>query len=205
MADRSNFRKMLDRTRPGKIRVFAESELKDCQDYFLEVESDSTLAPSEIITASERLALIRSELTLRHSDAKHRQTQRLARWAIAFGMVSVAVAIISGIAQFLAHKPTRETLPTVGVPIVDTPRPVVLPSATPELAAEPVTATPEATAASATATPRFTGTPKRKRTPTEQRRKKRRTRPEPVKKTDPVSDLLRSLFPPKPTPKSSPR
>src|SRR5215510_704425 len=194
MADQSNFRKMLDRTRPGKIRVFAESELKDCQDYFLEVESDSTLAPSEIITASERLALIRSELTLRHSDAKHRQTQRLARWAIAFGMVSVAVAIISGIAQFLAHKPNRETLPTVGVPIVDTPRPVVLPSATPEPAAEP-----------ATATPRFTGTPKRKRTPTEQRRKKRRTRPEPVKKTDPVSDLLRSLFPPKPTPKSSPR
>ena len=204
MADQSNFRKMLDRTRPGKIRVFAESELKDCQDYFLELESDSTLVPSEIITASERLALIRSELALRHSDARHRQTQRLARWAIAFGIVSVAVAITSGIAQFLAHKPTRETWPTVGVP-ADTPPPVVWPSATPELALGPVTDPPEFTASLATATPQLTATPKRKRTPAAQRRKKRRTRPEPVKKTDPVSEFFRSLFPPKPTPGSSPR
>jgi hypothetical protein len=84
MADRSNFWKMVDRTKPSKLRVFAENELQDCEDYFLEIQSDSTLPPNEIITASERLALIRSEIDLRHSDAKHRQTQRLARWAIAF-------------------------------------------------------------------------------------------------------------------------
>jgi hypothetical protein len=207
MADRSNFWKMVDRTKPSKIRVFADTELRDCEDYFLEIESDSMLPPNEIITASERLALIRSELALRHSDAKHRQTQRLARWAIAFGMVSVAVAITSGVMQFLAHKPTPETWPaTIEAPIVATPPPVELPSATPERTAGSLTATPEFTAAaSATATPQFTATPAPGRMPTERPRKKRRTRPETTKKTDPVSELLRSLFPPRPTPRDGSR
>src|SRR5678816_3113126 len=121
MQDRSDFWKMVDRTKPSRLRVFAESELRDCQDYFVEIQSDSTLPPNEIITASERLALIRSEIDLRHSDAKHQQTQRLARWAIAFGMVSMAAAITSGVAQFFAHKPTRETGPTtIRAPIVAT-------------------------------------------------------------------------------------
>jgi hypothetical protein len=206
MTDRSNFWKMVDRTKPSKIRVFAQSELQDCEDYFLEIESDSTVPPSEIITASERLALIRSELALRHSDAKHRQTQRLARWAIAFGMLSVAVAIASGVAQFLAHKPSREARPaTIGAPIVSTPPPVELPTATPELTTGPPTATPEFTPAPATATPQLTVKPTPRRTPTEQRRKKRRTRPEAKKKTDPVGGLLRSVFPPKPTPRDGSR
>ena len=197
MADRSNFWKMVDRTKPGTLRVFAESELRNCEDYFLEIQSESTLPPIEIITASERLALIRSEIDLRHSDAKHRQTQRLARWAIAFGMVSVAVAITSGVAQFLAHRPTRETWPaTVGAPIVAAPTPRELPTATPELTTAPPTVTPQFTPAGPTATP----TPRR--TPTEQRRKKRRTRPETTKKTNPIGELLRSLSRPKPTPRS---
>ena len=100
---------MVDRTKPSKLRVFAESELRDCEDYFLEIQSDPTLPANEIITASERLALLRSEIDLRHSDAKHRKTQCLARWAIAFGMVSMAAAIISGVAQFFGRKQTRET------------------------------------------------------------------------------------------------
>lgn len=190
MADRSNFWKIVDRTKPSKLRAFAESELRDCQEYFSEIQCDSTLPTNEIITASERLALIRSEIDLRHSAAKHRQTQRLARWAIAFGMVSMAAAITSGVAQFFAHKPTRETWPaTIGAPIVATPSARELPTPTPEL-----------TAASPTATPQFTAAAAGRRTPTEQRRKKRRTRPETMKKTGPVGELLRSLFPPKPTP-----
>src|SRR5262245_33383128 len=101
MADRSNFWKMVDRTKPSKLRVFGESELRDCLDYFSEIQSESTLPPNESITASERLTLIRSEIDLRDNDARHRRTQRLARWAIAVGMVSLAAAIISGIAQCL--------------------------------------------------------------------------------------------------------
>jgi hypothetical protein len=195
MADRSNFWEMVDRTKPSKLRVFAESELRDCEDYFLEIQSDSKLPPNEIITASERLALIRSEIDVRHSDAKHRQTQRLARWAIAVGMISMAAAITSGIVQFFAHKPTRETWPgTIGEPIVATPS-----------ARELATPTQELSVASPTATPQLTAAPTPTRTPTEQGRKKRRTRPETRKKTDSAGEKLRSLPPPKPTPKKGSR
>jgi hypothetical protein len=201
MADRSNFWEMVDRTKPGKLRVFAESELRDCQDYFLEIQSDSTLPPNEIITASERLTLIRSEIDLRHGDARHGRTQRLARMAIAVGMVSLAVAIISGVAQCLANKPIRENWPAaIGTPTVTTSTPMELPTATPEL-----TATPPTTAPALTATPTVSAVtaPTPRPTPTEQRRKKRRTRPEAIRKTDPggrVEEFFRSLFPPKPTP-----
>ena len=170
MADRSNFWKMVDRTKPSKLRVFVESELRDCEDYFLEIQSDSTLPPSEIITASERLALLRSEIDIRHSDAKHRQTQRLARWAIAFGMVSMAAAITSGVAQFFAHKPTHETLLATGAPIVATPSARELltptqeltamsPAAMPELSAASLTAMPELSAASLTVMPELSAAP----------------------------------------------
>ncbi len=192
MADRSNFWKIVDRTKPSKLRLFPESELRGCEDYFLEIQSDSTVPPNEIITASERLALIRNEIDLRHSDAKHRQTQRIARWALAFGMVSVAVAITSGVAQCVANKPTRETWPAaIEAPTVDTPTPMELPTATPEPTLVPPTATPE-----------FTAAPTPRRKPTEQGRQKRRTRPETKRETDPVGELLRSLFRAKPTPRN---
>jgi TonB family protein len=137
---------MVDRTKPGKLRVFAENELRDCEDYFLEIQSAPTLPPNEIITASERLALIRSEIDLRHSDAKHRQTQRLARWAIAFGIVSMAAAITSGVAQFFAHKPTHETLLVTEEPIVATPTSRELLTPTQELTATSPAAMQELTA-----------------------------------------------------------
>ena len=176
MPDRSNFWKMVDRTKPGKLGVFPESELRDCEDYFLEIQSESTLPPNEIITASERLALIRSEIDLRHSDAKHRQTQRLARWAIAFGMLSLVVAIASVVVQFLTHKPTHETLLATGEPNVATPSAGELltptqeltatsPAAMPELSAASLTAMPEVSAAPSTATPELTPAPTPRGTP----------------------------------------
>jgi hypothetical protein len=188
---------MVDRTKPSKLRVFAESELRDCQDYFLEIQSDSTLPSNEIIAASERLTLIRSEIDLRHGDARHGRTQRLARWAIAVGTVSLAVAIISGVAQCLANKRIRENWP------VATPTPLELPTATPALTATPPTTAPELTTTPPIAAPELTAAPTPRRTPTEQRRKKRQTRPETMRKTDPggrVGEFFRSLFPPKPTP-----
>src|SRR4029453_814861 len=139
MADGSNFWKMVDRTKPSKLRVFGESELRDCQDYFEEIQSDSTRPPNEIITASERLALIRSEIAIRYGDAKHQQTQRLARWAIAAGMASVTVAIVFGVAQCLTNRPTRENSPAVIEP------PTVAASAAKEtspVATPPPTASP---------------------------------------------------------------
>jgi hypothetical protein len=88
-ADRSNFWKVFDRTQPSKLHLFSESELRDCQDYFFKVQSDSTVPPNELIMAAERLTLIRSEIDGRHGDAKYRRAQRLAWWAIALAMVSL--------------------------------------------------------------------------------------------------------------------
>ena len=176
MADRSNFWKMVGRTKPSKLSVFAKSELRECEDYFLEIQSDPTLPPNEIITASERLALIRSEIDVRHSDAKHRQTQRLARWAIAFGMISMAAAITSGVGQFFAHKPTHEILLATGEPIVATPSARELltptqeltatsPAAMLELSAASPTAMLEVSAAPSTLTPELTPAPTPRGTP----------------------------------------
>jgi hypothetical protein len=161
MADRSNFWRIVDRTRPSKLRAFTVSELRDCQDYFLEIQSDSTLPPNEIITASERLALIGNEIAIRYSDAKHRQTQRLARWAIAAGMVSLTVAIVFGVAQSFVNRPTREnwpvaieTLTAIETPTVATPTPTASPSPF-EKAASP------SPAASSTASPKAKPTSKK--------------------------------------------
>jgi hypothetical protein len=165
MADRSSFWKMVDRTKPNRLRVFAESELRDCQNYFLEIQSDSTLPPNEIITASERLALIGNEIAIRYGDAKHQQTQRLARWAIAAGMVSLTVAIVFGVAQCLVNRPTRENWPVaIETPTVATPTPTASPSPA-EKAASP------SPAASPTASPKAKPTPKKAKA----KRKARRT------------------------------
>ena len=193
MADRSNFWKMVDRTKPSKLQVFAESELRECEDYFLEIQSDSTLPPNEIITASERLILIRSEIDLRHSDARHEQTQRLARWAIGLGIVgifSAVVAIVFGI----ANRPTPQHVPPAAteasqMPAVIPPTPAALPTTTPTPAALPTT-TP-VPAASPTMSVVST------RTPTTQQKKTRHTRRKPP--TPPPSFWDR-LFKPKSTP-----
>jgi hypothetical protein len=192
MADRSSFWKMVDRTKPDKLRVFAESELRDCQDYFLEIQSDSTVPSTEIITASERLALIRSEIDLRHSDAQHQQTQRLARWAIGIGIVgifSAVVAIVFGI----ANRPTTQHVPAAATEATQTPAaipptPAALPTITPTPAAL-LTTTPTP-AASPTMSVVST------RTPTTQQKKTRRTR---RKRPTPPPSFWDRLFKPKST------
>jgi hypothetical protein len=162
-ADRSNFWKVVDRTQPSKLHLFSESELRDCQDYFLKVQSDSTVPPNELIMAAERLTLIRSEIDGRHGDAKYRRAQRLAWWAIALAMVSLTGAIAFAVAQFLTKPPTRENWPAdLGTSTVTaamamkmatpTPEPTRPPSPTPEVTLAPVyaiaasTSTPTATA-----------------------------------------------------------
>ena len=192
MADRSNFWKMVDRTKPSKLRVFAESELRDCEDYFSEIQADSMRPPNEIITASERLTLIRSEIDRRHSDARHEQTQRLARWAIGIGIVgifSAVVAIVFGIANrsIPQHVPAAAT-ETAQTPAVILPTPAALPTTTPTPAAL-LTTTPTPAAAP---TMSVVST----RTPTTKQKKTRRTRP---KRPTPPPSFWDRLFKPKPT------
>jgi hypothetical protein len=171
---------MVDRTKPSKLRVFGESELRDCQDYFEEIQSDSTRPPNEIITASERLALIRSEIAIRYGDAKHQQTQRLARWAIAAGMASVTVAIVFGVAQCLTNRPTRENWPvaietptTIETPTVATPTPSASPAPTEKAAST-------SPAASPTASPKAKPTSKKAKA---KRKPRRPARPMPAGRT----------------------
>jgi hypothetical protein len=155
MADRSNFWKMVDSTKPSQLRVFGEKELLDCQDYFLEIQSDSTVPTDEFITASERLTLICSEIAVRHSDAKHQQTQRLARWGIAVGMVSATAVIVFAIAQYVANRLPRENSPAaietptvapspIETPIVATPTPTASPSPAEKAASPSAVASPTA-------------------------------------------------------------
>jgi hypothetical protein len=175
MADPSSFWKMVDRTKPDKLRAYADSEVRDCQDYFLEIQSDSTLSPTEIIAASERLTLLRSELDRRHADAEHRQTQRLARWAIGIGVLSLAVAIVIGISQILARRPAREDWSAaIGTPTVATPAAIETPTvATPTPSASPSPAekaAPSSPAASPTASPKAKPTSKKAKTKRKARR-----------------------------------
>jgi hypothetical protein len=199
MADRSNFWKMVDRTKPSKLHVFAKSELRDCEDYFLEIQSDSTVPPHEIITASERLTLLRSEIDLRHNDARHEQTQRLARWAIGvgiLGMSSVVVAIMFGI----ANRPTHQHVPAAATEATQTaavipPTPAALPTTTPTPAALLTTTLVPA------ASPTMSVV--RARTPTTQQKKTRRTRRKRPTPTPPPSFWDR-LFKPKSAPPGRP-
>src|SRR2546430_16889726 len=97
--DRSEFWKIVDKTKPENLRALSDEEIRDCQNYFLEI-LDSTLPAYESVTASLRLILLRGEIDLRRSDARHRQTQRLLRWAIQVGILS-AIVILSAVVAIL--------------------------------------------------------------------------------------------------------
>lgn len=160
MVDRSEFWKIVQATKPEKLRALPDKEIRDCQNYFLETKFDSTLPAHESVTASQRLILLQSEIDLRHSDARHGQTQRLARWAIGVGILSAVVAIVFGI----ANRPTPEHVPAAATEVAETaavipPTPAALPTTTPTPTASPTMSVVST------------------RTPTTQQKKTRRTRP----------------------------
>ena len=194
-ADRSNFWKVVDRTKPSKLYVFSENELRVCQDYFLKVQSNPTVPGNELITAAEQLTLIRSEIDRRHGDAKYRRAQRLAWWAIALAAISLTSGIAFPVAKFLTKHPTRENWPAdLGTSTVMTAMAVEMPTPTPESAQSPspkpeVTLPPAYAIEAPTSTPTATGRP-----PT-----KHRIRRQTIRKADsrgPVRRFFRSLFPP---------
>jgi hypothetical protein len=179
VVDQSEFWQIVEATKPENLRALSDKEIQDCQNYFLET-LDSTLPAFESVTASLRLILLRGEIDLRHSDARHRQTQRLARWAIRVGILcavfilSAVVAIVFG----LANRPTTDrgaVAPTqateTGVTIQ--PSPAALPTTTPTPAAL-ATITPAPTA-SPTMTVMSTRTPIAQKKKTGRTRRKRAT------------------------------
>jgi hypothetical protein len=192
VVDQSEFWKIVEATKPEKLRDLSDEEIRNCQNYFLEM-LDSTLPAYESVTASLRLILLRGEIDLRHSDARHRQTQRLARWAIRVGILS-AVVILSAVGAILfglANRSTTEHLPgagaeVTGIPAVIVPTPAALPTTTPTPAA--LATTPPAPTASPTMSVLST------RTPTPQKKKTERTR---RRRPTPTPGLWRHFFKPK--------
>lgn len=201
-ADRSNFWKVVDRTKPSKLYLFSENELRDCQDYFLKVQSDPCAPGNELLTAAEQLTLIRSEIDRSHGDAKYRRAQRLACWAIGLAAVSTTCAIGFGVAQFLARQPSRENWPAdMGTPSLTTALVMDRPTPVPEPTRQP-SPTPDVTLAPLFAIEAPTSTPTAKATATARSRIKHRSRRQSTRKADsrgPVGKFFRSLFPPRPT------
>ena len=160
--------------------------------YFLET-LDSTLPAFESVTASLRLILLRGENDLRHSDTRHQRTQRLARWAIRVGILSV-VAILSAVIAIvvgLANRQTTDHIPVAATQVTKTgviiqPSHAALPTTTPT------------SAALATITPAPTASPTRSvlstRTPITQTKKSGRTR---RNRATPTPGFWHELFKPK--------
>ena len=142
-SDRSNFWRVVDRTKAGKLYLFSENELRDCQNYFSKVQSDSAVSPNELIMAAERLTLIRSEIDVRHGDANYRRALRLARWAIGLAMIPLTGATVFGVAQFLRRQPARKNWP-METSTMSTAMAVEVPTSTPELT-QPPNAIPDVT------------------------------------------------------------
>ncbi|PYK09052.1 MAG: hypothetical protein DME65_12955 [Verrucomicrobia bacterium] len=175
VVDQSEFWKIVEATKPEKLRALSDEEIRDCQTFFLET-LDSKLPAYESVTASLRLILLRGEIDLRHSDARHRQTQRLARWAIGIGVLS-AVVILSAVVAIvfgLANKPPPQDVAAAATEATETP---VIIAATP--AAVPTATLTPATLATITPTPTPSPTSSvlRTRTPTPQKKPTGRSRP----------------------------
>ncbi|PYL68605.1 MAG: hypothetical protein DMF20_00270 [Verrucomicrobia bacterium] len=174
VVDQAEFWKMVEATKPANLPALSDEELRDCQNYFLET-LNSTLPAFESVTASLRLILLRGEIDLRHSDARHRQTQRLARWAIRVGILSAVVilAAVVAIVLGLANRPTTGHVPVAATEAATEtqalipPNPAALPTATPT----PATLATITPAPTASPTPSVVST----RTPSTQKKKTRRT------------------------------
>jgi hypothetical protein len=175
VVDQSEFWKIVEATKPEKLRALSDEEIRDCQSFFLET-LDSNLPAYESVTASLRLILLRGEIDLRHSDARHRQTQRLARWAIGIGVLS-AVVILSAVGAIvfgLANKPTPQDVAAAATEATETPAII---AATP--AAVPTATLTPATLATITPTPTPSPTSSvlSTRTPTPQKKPTGHSRP----------------------------
>lgn len=192
MIDQSEFWKRVEASKPENLGALSDEEIRDCQNYFLEV-LNSTLPALESVTASLRLILLRGEIDLRHNDARHRQTQRLTRWAIRVGILS-AIVILSAVVAIvfgIANRPAREPVSAVApeateVTAIISPTPAALPTTTPTSAA--IATTTPAPIASPTIPVVSTATP------TTQKKKTRRTR---RSRPTPTPGLWHRLFRPK--------
>jgi len=106
VADRSQFWQNVDATKPDKLSRLSVRQLRDYQNYFLEVQGDynPALPPHENTVASERLTLLQDEIGSRRgkrqpgasvAERRHKQVIFWMKVGAAVAIVAVLVAILT--------------------------------------------------------------------------------------------------------------
>jgi hypothetical protein len=99
MVNRDHFWQNVDGTDPEKLPHLSRQQLKYYEKYFLEIQYDPTLPPHEKQTASDRVALLRSEV----GGRRHKQNLGVGIAAIVIGAV---IAIAIAVCQYRASRPS---------------------------------------------------------------------------------------------------
>ena len=107
MADRSQFWQNVDATKPDKLSHLSVRQLRDYQNYFLEVQGDynPALPPHENTVASERLTLLQDEIGSRRGKRQPGASvaERRHKQVIFWMKVGAAVAIVADFADEAEH------------------------------------------------------------------------------------------------------
>jgi hypothetical protein len=122
VADRSQFWKNVDATKPEKLSRLSVRQLRDYQNYFLEVQGDynPALPPHENTVASERLTLLRDEIGSRRgkrrpaasvAEQRHKQVIFWMKIAAAVAAGGVLVTIIAVCHTSSPPSPPRPSTP----------------------------------------------------------------------------------------------
>ena len=99
MVNRDQVWPNVDATDPDKLSALSRQQLKYYEKYFLEIQYDPTLPPHEKQTASDRVALLRSEV----GGRRHQQNLGVGIAAIITGAV---IAIVIAFCQYRASTPS---------------------------------------------------------------------------------------------------
>jgi cytoskeletal protein RodZ len=90
VANRDDFWHNVEATDLDKLPDLSRQQLKDYEKYFLEIQYEATLPPHEKQTASDRVALLRSEV----DERRHKQNLGVAIAAIVIGAaIAIAIAV----------------------------------------------------------------------------------------------------------------
>jgi hypothetical protein len=96
VANRDNFWQNVDATDPDKLADLSRKQRRYYEKYFLEIQYDPTLPQHEKQTATDRVALLRDQV----SERRHKQNVGLA---IAALLIAIAIAVF----QYCSNRPSQ--------------------------------------------------------------------------------------------------
>jgi hypothetical protein len=120
MADRSQFWQNVDATKPDKLARLSVRELRNYQNYFLEVQSgyNPALPQHENTVASERLSLLRDEISSRRGNRQpgasvtERRHKQIIFWMKVAAVVAILGVLIAILTLYRTSSPTSPSPPT---------------------------------------------------------------------------------------------